>query len=527
MATTREYSVIQSHLKEAIAASERGRLPASSPLIDEMGYGAAQFLEAVQEPAAAVDHALALPEYGDLVSQIMGQAMKGAVAPASLVQVERYGLGLTLPRCPFTHWSEHSQHVCHFIFSLAGHIAARHFGYAKVCFPTCPKPQDGACDVSICTDVTRAGQGGGFEYWPREKSATQRAAGGEAWPLGARGGVAVKEPALPTVTVSLGDSDLTIVVRSRAMHRALQAVKTIAPTSASVLVTGETGVGKELVARAVHALSHRSDRPFVAMNCGAIPETLIETTLFGHERGAFTGAHQTCEGVFERAQDGTLFLDEIDSLSPAGQLRLLRVLQEGEYTRVGGRQTLRARARIVTATNRQLEEAVRQGAFRQDLYYRFNVLPIVIPPLRERPEDIPALVEHILTKLNRRHDKQITSIPGEVMQQLMRHDWPGNVRELENVLERSFLFSIGYELELIMQPLDFADSEVASTFEPDKPWREYRKEAVASVEKKYLIAALARFDGNVCMVATLMDLTRRAVYMKLRNYHIDPGAYKH
>ena len=280
MATTREYSVIQSHLKEAIAASERGRLPASSPLIDEMGYGAAQFLEAVQEPAAAVDHALALPEYGDLVSQIMGQAMKGAVAPASLVQVERYGLGLTLPRCPFTHWSEHSQHVCHFIFSLAGHIAARHFGYAKVCFPTCPKPQDGACDVSICTDVTRAGQGGGFEYWPREKSATQRAAGGEAWPLGARGGVAVKEPALPTVTVSLGDSDLTIVVRSRAMHRALQAVKTIAPTSASVLVTGETGVGKELVARAVHALSHRSDRPFVAMNCGAIPETLIETTPY-------------------------------------------------------------------------------------------------------------------------------------------------------------------------------------------------------------------------------------------------------
>jgi two-component system response regulator HydG len=263
------------------------------------------------------------------------------------------------------------------------------------------------------------------------------------------------------------------------------------------------------------------------MNCGAIPETLIETTLFGHERGAFTGAHQTCEGVFERAQDGTLFLDEIDSLSPAGQLRLLRVLQEGDYTRVGGRQTLRAQARIVTATNRQLEEAVRQGSFRQDLYYRFNVLPIVIPPLRERPEDIPALVEHILTKLNRRHDKQITSIPGEVMHQLMRHDWPGNVRELENVLERSFLFSIGYELELIMQPLDFADSEVASTFEPDKPWREYKKEAVASMEIKYLKAALARFDGNVCLVAALMDLTTRAVYMKLRDHHIDPHAYKH
>jgi len=523
MATKLEYSVIQSHLKEAMTAIKQGSLAANSPLIDEMGYGAARFLEAVQKPAAAVDHALALPEYGKLVNQIM----KGTSAPASLVQVERDGLQLNMPHCPFTDWSEQSQHVCHFVFSIAGHIAAHHFGYAKVCYQTCPKSQDGACDVSICTDVTRAGQGGGYEYWPRGKSATQRAAGGEVWLLEARAGAAVKEPALPTETVLLGESDLMMVVRSRAMHRVLQAVKTIAPTSATVLITGETGVGKELVARAVHVLSNRSDRPFVALNCGAIPETLIETTLFGHERGAFTGAHQACPGVFERVQDGTLFLDEIDSLSPAGQLRLLRVLQEGDYTRVGGRQILRTHARIITATNQPLEEAVRQGVFRQDLFYRFNVLPLTIPPLRERLEDIPALVEHILTKLNRRHDKQITSIPGEVMHQLMRHDWPGNVRELENVLERSFLFSIGLELELIMQPLDFTDSEVASTFEPDKPWRQYRKEAVVSMEKKYLKAALARFDGNVCMVAVLMDLSKRAIYMKLREYHIEPGAYKH
>jgi DNA-binding NtrC family response regulator len=527
MVTMREYSVIQSHLKEAMAASEQGHLAANSPLIDEMGYGAAKFFEAVQKPAAAVDHVLALPEYGDLVSQIMSQVMMGTVAPASLVQVECDGLRLTMPHCPFTDWSKQSQHVCHFVFSLAGHIAARHFGYAKVCFPTCPKLQDGACDVSICTDVAQAGQGDGYEYWPREKIAIQRAADGGDRLLGARAGVAMKEPAPPTVTVSLGESDLTMVARSRAMQRILRAVKTIAPTSATVLITGETGVGKELVARAVHALSNRSDRPFVAMNCGAIPETLIETTLFGHERGAFTGAHQTCSGVFERAQDGTLFLDEIDSLSSAGQQRLLRVLQEGDYTRVGGHQILRAHARIVTATNRGLEEAVRQGSFRQDLFYRVNVLPLVIPPLRERPEDVPALVEHILIKLSRKYGKRITSIPGEVMHQLMRHDWPGNVRELENVLERSFLFSIGPELELIMQPLDFADSEVASTFEPDKPWREYRKEAVASMEIKYLKAAMARFNGNVCMVATLMDLTTRAVYMKLRNHHIDPLAYKH
>ena len=527
MVTAREYSVIQSQLKEAMAASEQGHLAANSPLIDEMGYGAARFFEAVQKPAPAADHVLALPEYGDLVSQIMSQVMNSAVATTSVVQVKCDGLRLTMPHCPFADWSRQSQHVCHFVFSLAGHIAARHFGYAKVCFPTCPKPLDGACDVSICTDVAQAGQGDGYEYWPREKIATQRAAGGEVWPLEAKAGVTVKEPALPTETVSLGESGLTIVIRSRAMHRVLQAIKTIAPTSATVLITGETGVGKELVARAVHVLSNRSDRPFVAMNCGAIPETLIETTLFGHERGAFTGAHQACPGVFERAQDGTLFLDEIDSLSPAGQQRLLRVLQEGDYTRVGGRQILLAHARIVTATNRGLEEVVRQGTFRKDLFYRFNVLPLEIPPLRERPEDIPALAEHILTKLNRKYDKQITSIPCEVMHQLMRHDWPGNVRELENILERSFLFSIGYELELIMQPLDFADSEVASTVEPDKPWREYRKEAVTSMEINYLKAALARFEGNVCMVATLMDLTTRAVYMKLRNHHIDPHAYKH
>ena len=334
MATTQEYSVIQLQLNEAMAASKLGSLAANSPLIDEMGYGAARFIEAVQKPVAVLDHALALPEYGKLMSQIMSQVMKGTAAPASLVQLERDGLQLTMPHCPFTDWSEQSQHVCHFVFSIAGHIAARHFGYAKVCFQTCPKSQDGACDVSICTDVARAGQGGGYEYWPRGKVATQHAAGGEVWLLGA--GAAVKEPALPTETVSLGESDPTMVVRSRAMHRVLRAVKTIAPTSATVLITGETGVGKELVARAVHALSNRSDRPFVALNCGAIPETLIESTLFGHERGAFTGAHQACPGVFERAQDGTLFLDEIDSLSPAGQLRLLRVLQEGDYTRVGG-----------------------------------------------------------------------------------------------------------------------------------------------------------------------------------------------
>jgi DNA-binding NtrC family response regulator len=527
MDTKREISVIQSQLKEAMAASKQGSLAANSPLIDEMAYVAARFFEAVQKPVVAIDHALALPEYGKLVSQIMSQAMKGTAAPASLVQLERDGLQLTMPHCPFTDWSAHSQHVCHFIFSIAGHIAARRFGYAKVCYQTCPKSQDGACDVSICTDVTRAGLGDGYEYWSRRKSATQRATGGEDWLLEARAEAAVKEPALPTETVSLGEGDPTMVVRSRAMHRILRAVKTIAPTSVTVLISGETGVGKELVARAVHALSNRSDRPFVALNCGAIPETLIESTLFGHERGAFTGAHQTCPGVFERAQDGTLFLDEIDSLSPAGQLRLLRVLQEGDYTRVGGRQILRTCARIVTATNRQLEEAVRQGDFRQDLFYRFNVLPLAIPPLRERAEDIPALVEHILTKLNHRHNRQITSIPGEIMRQLMRHDWPGNVRELENVLERSFLFSIGTELELIMQPLDFADSEVASTFEPDKPWRQYRKEAVADMEKKYLKEALARFDGNVCMVAALMDLTKRAIYMKLHDHHIDPGAYKH
>ncbi len=527
MASTQEYSVIQSHLKEAMTASKQGSLTANSPLIDDMGYGTARFLEAVQNPVAAVDHALALPEYGKLVSQLMSQVIRGTADTASLIQVERNCLQLSMPHCPFTDWSEQSQHVCHFVFSIAGHIAARHFGYAKVCYLTCPNSQNGACDVSICTDVTHAGQGDGYEYWPHGKIATQRAAGGEVWISGARAEAAVKEPALPTETVSLGESDSTMVVRSPAMHRVLRAIKTIAPTSATVLITGETGVGKELVARAVHALSNRSDRPFVAMNCGAIPETLIESTLFGHERGAFTDAHQACPGVFERAQDGTLFLDEIDSLSPAGQLRLLRVLQEGDYTRVGGRQILRTHARIITATNRKLEEAVRQGNFRQDLFYRFNVLPLAIPALRERPEDIPALVEHILTKLNHRHEKQITSIPGEVMHQLMRHDWPGNVRELENVLERSFLFSIGHELELIMQPLDFADSEVASTFEPDKPWRQYRKEAVASMEKKYLKAALARFDGNICMVAALMDLTKRAIYMKLRDHHIDPGAYKH
>jgi len=233
--------------------------------------------------------------------------------------------------------------------------------------------------------------------------------------------------------VIIGDGDAMRYVMSR--------IDQVAPTDATVLLYGETGTGKELVARAVHRRSPRRDRPFVVVNCAAMPAPLIESELFGRERGAFTGAHATQIGRFELANRGTLFLDEIGELPLEVQPRLLRVLQEGQVERLGNPRTVEVDVRVVAATNRDLAEEVRAGRFRRDLYYRLNVFPITLPSLAQRREDVPALVRHLVDRLGRSLRRRVTTIPDEVMAALQEHEWPGNVRELENVLQRAIILS--------------------------------------------------------------------------------------
>jgi PAS domain S-box-containing protein len=249
----------------------------------------------------------------------------------------------------------------------------------------------------------------------------------------------------------LGD----LVSHSPAMQKIFELVPAVAGSAATVLVQGETGTGKELLARAIHGMSPRVDKPFVAINCGAMPETLLESELFGYKKGAFTGADRDKPGRLDQAEDGTLFLDEIGDISPAMQVRLLRVLQERTYEPLGSRKTETTEARFVAATNRDLAQLVKEDKFREDLFYRINVVRIDLPPLRQRKEDIPLLVDHFIQKFNYIHQKDISGVAPEVLSLLMAHDWPGNVRQLENLMERAFVLCTDSRLGLEHLPEEF------------------------------------------------------------------------
>ena len=303
------------------------------------------------------------------------------------------------------------------------------------------------------------------------------------------------------------------------MQKILQSIEVIAPTQATVLIQGQTGVGKELIARAIHAMSDRCRKPFIPINCGAIPETLIESALFGHEKGAFTGAIEVHQGYYERAEGGTLFLDEVDSLSPAAQTRLLRVLQEGELERVGGKQTLAVDLRIISATNQNLENLVKQGLFRNDLYYRINVVRLNIPPLAERQEDLPYLVQLIIQRLNKKYNKEVESVSREVMQKIRTYPWPGNVRELENILEHSLLFANGKEITDL-------DLELPANTKSSSEWKNVKENTVAKIEQSFLETALKQHQGDIKKVAENMGITSRAVYSKLKKYEIILADYR-
>ncbi|MCC6214998.1 MAG: sigma-54-dependent Fis family transcriptional regulator [Polyangiaceae bacterium] len=301
-----------------------------------------------------------------------------------------------------------------------------------------------------------------------------------------------------------------IVGQSAALRRVLEVATQAAPSSATVLVLGESGTGKELIARYIHARSQRSAGPFVAVNCAAIPESILEAELFGHEKGAFTGAVGRREGRFARARGGTLFLDEIGELAPAVQVKLLRVLQEGEYEPIGG-QTTRADVRIVAATNRDLAAEVETGRFREDLFYRLDVISVTAPPLRTRREDIPLLVDHFLGVYCKKNSRARLEVPPEVLQRLCDHPWPGNVRELENVMERAAVLCRGAALSLEDLPEAVARAVAPAVAAPSFPIGTPLDE----IERTMIRVTLEHTRGDKPLAAQLLGISTRTIYRKL------------
>jgi two-component system response regulator PilR (NtrC family) len=317
----------------------------------------------------------------------------------------------------------------------------------------------------------------------------------------------------------------SIVGSSPAMFSMFQLIETIAPTNSTVLITGESGTGKELVARAIHFNSSRKDRPFVALNCGALSETLLDSELFGHVRGAFTGADTNKKGLIEVAEKGTILLDEIGEMSPQVQVKLLRVLQERRFRRLGGTDEIEADIRIIAATNRDLSRMVADGRFREDLFYRINVIPLRLPSLRERRDDIPALAEHFLGRFTTQMGKEITSISGDATQILKDYDWPGNVRELENAIERAVALERTATIlpESLPEAL-FAARETSPAAPPAAPLLPdgtFDLEAhVARVEREYLTRALKESNGVKTKAAERLGLTFRQFRYLLKKYDV-------
>jgi two-component system response regulator AtoC len=318
-----------------------------------------------------------------------------------------------------------------------------------------------------------------------------------------------------------------IIGRSQSILDLYAVLDRVAGTPTTVLITGESGTGKELVARALHENSNRRDKPFIKVNCAAIPRDLMESELFGYERGAFTGAVTSKPGRFELASGGTLFLDEIGSIPVEMQVKLLRALQESKFERVGGVRTIRVDVRLVAATNSELKKEIAAGSFREDLYYRLNVVPIRLAPLRERREDIPLLVDHFVQKFNARLNKQVRGAEPETRELLSQYPWPGNIRELENVIERAVLFCDGGALRVADLPEEVRELEPEKTpnsaSQPPAPnpppsdgLKEQVKAAMSRLERELIVRALEQTRGNVTHAARLLKISRKGLQLKMK-----------
>ena len=309
-----------------------------------------------------------------------------------------------------------------------------------------------------------------------------------------------------------------VIGSSPTWNRVYQMVQQVAPSQATVLLTGESGTGKELIAGLLHRLSPRAERPFIVLNAAAMPATLLEAELFGYEKGAFTGALQRKPGHFELADGGTLFLDEIGDMPFEVQAKLLRVLQDGTFKRLGGINTLRVNVRVVAATNKDLSKEVASERFRQDLYYRLNVIAIHLPPLRERLQDIPLLAAHFLQKYVRENRKEITAIQQEAIEHLMRYDWPGNVRELENVIERAVVLTKGSTITLA--DLYLEEQQEKAPLNTNEYFVLPAKSTLAQIEREAIIQALRHTEGNREATARLLNIGPATLYRKFKEYQI-------
>ncbi len=489
--------------------------------IEHIGLTAGPCFEDACRQQMGLEGPIDLGQYADIIlnikNQIGGNFSRASSEPGMVRVVNT--------SCPFGEVVKEVPDLCRMTSSVFGGIAARNFGYAKVELRRRIAMGDGGCDVCIYTDRENSRDLPGDEYHNEQGVIISRSVTADLQ-------VRIEEKMQKAWCLVGKDADASrgqapkVVAESEAMRRALEAMEIVAPTSATVLVSGETGVGKEIVARAVHALSTRCEREFVAVNCGAIPENLVESALFGHEKGAFTGAYDVHHGLFERAEYGTLFLDEIDCLPISAQVKLLRVLQESEFERVGGRQTLRADVRIIAASNRNIEERVAAGEFRRDLYYRLNVVPIYIPPLRERREDLNALAQHFLRRIGEKYGQSRKFLGERAWKQAMVYSWPGNVRELENVLERSYLFSRGPIIESIMLNNEQLVDGKGSGLPDNLNLRDMTKKAAMQTEERLIRTALESLSGNVSAVAGHIGISPRAVHQKLRKHAIDPWEFR-
>jgi two-component system, NtrC family, response regulator AtoC len=343
----------------------------------------------------------------------------------------------------------------------------------------------------------------------------------------------------PTLRLENGQE---FVGNSRQMKSVFTLIQRLANVSTSVLIRGENGTGKELVATAIHNLGPRKDKKFVAVNCGAIPENLMESELFGHEKGAFTGAQSRHIGKFQFAEGGTLFLDEVGELSPQMQVKLLRVLQERSFSPIGSNREIRCDVRIIAATNRDLDHMIKEGTFRQDLFYRLNVMPIFLPALRERKDDIPILVQNFIQKFNRLHQRNILGIDEESIEALRTHSWPGNIRELENAIERAFVMELKDQITLrslpevisglssdlsqdLPQTGDLDLLEGSGSREEDPPLGIDFQLEKEEFERQFIISALKRFRGRINQTVAHANIPKNTLLRKMRKYDIKPDEY--
>jgi DNA-binding NtrC family response regulator len=339
------------------------------------------------------------------------------------------------------------------------------------------------------------------------------------------------EPASPTGKPGIGEqrrprkSDV-IIGGSAWTKEIYERISMVAPTDVTVAINGESGTGKELVARTIHNLSPRYERPFVVVNCGAIPESLLEDELFGHVKGAFTDASKDREGLFAAADQGTLFLDEIGEMPPPLQVKLLRVLQSQEFRRIGDDRDVRVDVRLITATNRDLEKAVQSGAFRQDLYYRINVFPLTMPPLRERRDDIPLLAHHFLLKHRDKVGKRVEGFTPLAMEKLMAYHWPGNVRELENKVHHALVLAQSDSIQPEEVQLELSPASRAAILDVTRPFRELKREVVDGFEREYTRELLRKHGGNLAAAARQARIDRKNLWALVKKHRIDLDGFR-